>query len=139
MNKALLDTDIFSEFLKGHDLTVRQNAAAYRQMFGPLTISVVTVMEITKGLHKMHREQEIQTLLARLGTEEVLQFDIAAAEQAGRIHADLERSGQPIGWADTVIAAIALRHGLELITGNTAHYQRIQQIGHPLVLLNWRV
>jgi predicted nucleic acid-binding protein len=35
-------------------------------------------------------------------------------------------------------AATALQNGLELITGNTAHYQRIQQIGHPLVLVKWR-
>jgi predicted nucleic acid-binding protein len=139
MNKALLDTDIFSEYLKGHDQRVRQNAAIYRQLFGSLTISVVTAMEIIKGLHKMRREQEIQALLGRLASEEVFAFDIAASEYAGRIHADLERMGQPIGWADIVIAAIALRHGLELVTGNTAHYQRIQQIGHPLVLINWRL
>jgi hypothetical protein len=30
MNKALLDTDIFSEYLKGHDPKVHQNASAYR-------------------------------------------------------------------------------------------------------------
>jgi hypothetical protein len=28
--------------------------------------------------------------------------------------------------------------GLELATGNTAHYQRIQQLGYPLTLVNWR-
>lgn len=97
MNKALLDTDIFSEFLKGHDLKVQQNAAAYRQAIGPLTISVVTVMEIIKGLHKMHREPEIQALLARLAAEEVLGFDIDAAEKAGRIHADLDAQASPSG------------------------------------------
>jgi len=138
MNKVLLDTDIFSEFLKGHDPTVQQNAAAYRQAIGPLTISVVTVMEMVKGLHKMSRVPAIQALMARLGSEEVLGFDLDAAEQAGRIHADLERTGQPIGWADTVIAAIALRHTLQLVTGNTSHYQRIQLLGYPLVLGNWR-
>ena len=37
-----------------------------------------------------------------------------------------------------MIAAIALQHGLELVTGNTTHYQRIQQIGYPLVLHDWR-
>jgi tRNA(fMet)-specific endonuclease VapC len=35
-----------------------------------------------------------------------------------------------------MIAAIALTHGLELVTGNVAHYQRIQQLGYPLVLVN---
>ena len=60
------------------------------------------------------------------------------AELAGRIAGELERIGQPIGTADPMIAAIALHHGLELVTGNTAHFQRIQQIGYPLTLANWR-
>jgi predicted nucleic acid-binding protein len=38
-----------------------------------------------------------------------------------------------------MIAATALQNGPELVTGNTAHYQRIQQIGHPLALVNWRI
>ena len=58
---------------------------------------------------------------------------------AGRIAGDLERVGRPIGLADPMIAAIALTHGLELVTGNTGHFQRIQQLGYPLVLANWRV
>jgi predicted nucleic acid-binding protein len=37
-----------------------------------------------------------------------------------------------------MIAAIAQVRGLDLVTGNTAHYQRIQQIGYPLTLVNWR-
>jgi tRNA(fMet)-specific endonuclease VapC len=38
-----------------------------------------------------------------------------------------------------MIAAVAIRHGLELVTGNTAHYQRIQQLGYSLTLANWRI
>jgi tRNA(fMet)-specific endonuclease VapC len=38
-----------------------------------------------------------------------------------------------------MIAAIALVHGLELVTGNTAHYQRIQNLGYPLIPVNWRI
>jgi predicted nucleic acid-binding protein len=49
------------------------------------------------------------------------------------------RIGRPIGRADPMIAAAALHNGLELATGNTAHYQQIQGIGYPLVLVNWRV
>jgi tRNA(fMet)-specific endonuclease VapC len=47
--------------------------------------------------------------------------------------------GQPIGTADPMITAIALHHGLELVTGNTAHFQRVQQLGYPLILANWRM
>jgi tRNA(fMet)-specific endonuclease VapC len=76
---------------------------------------------------------------AAIALEEILPFDPPAAELAGRIAGELERIGQPIGTADPMIAAIALHHGLELVTGNTAHFQRVQQIGDPLILVNWRV
>jgi len=52
------------------------------------------------------------------------------------IWGDLECTGQPIGLADPMIAAIALVHGLERATGNMTHYQRIQQLGYPLTLVN---
>jgi predicted nucleic acid-binding protein len=37
-----------------------------------------------------------------------------------------------------MIAALAIRHGLVLITGNIEHYQRIQALGYPLKIDNWR-
>jgi predicted nucleic acid-binding protein len=42
-------------------------------------------------------------------------FDQAAGELE-RIAGELERIGQPRGWADSMIAATALIHGLELVT-----------------------
>jgi tRNA(fMet)-specific endonuclease VapC len=38
-----------------------------------------------------------------------------------------------------MIAAVAISNGLELVTGNTSHYQRIQQLGFTLNLTNWRI
>jgi tRNA(fMet)-specific endonuclease VapC len=67
-----------------------------------------------------------------------MNLDHSAAELAGRIAGDLDRTGQTIGKADPMIAAIALNNGLELVTGNRSHYQRIQQLGYPLTLVNWR-
>ncbi len=139
MDKSLLDTDIFSEILKGINPNVVAKATAYRSVFGKYTISVITVMEIVKGFHKLQREDRIQQFLAGLTTVELLSLDAQSAELAGRIYADLERSGQPIGRADPMVAAIALRHGLVLVTGNLAHYQRIQNLGYALRLENWKV
>jgi len=76
--------------------------------------------------------------LTAIATEEILLLDQAAAELAGRIAGDLDRTGQRIGKADPMIAAIALVQGLELVTGNTAHYERIQKLGYPLMLANRR-
>ena len=139
MNKALLDTDIYSEALKAVDQIVVRNATAYRSTFGTLTISVITVMEVVSGFQRVQADKRIESFLNAVALEEVLPFDHATAELAGRINGELERVGQSIGVADPMIAAIALQNGLELVTGNTAHYQRIQQLGYPLVVLNWRV
>jgi tRNA(fMet)-specific endonuclease VapC len=49
-----------------------------------------------------------QNFLTNVAVEEVLRFDRAVAELAGRIAGELERTGQPIGLADPMIAAIAL-------------------------------
>jgi tRNA(fMet)-specific endonuclease VapC len=138
VNKSLLDTDILSEIGKGIDANVARNAAAYRKAFGRYTLSVITIMEIVRGFQKNQSTGRLQRFLNAIASEEILYLDQSAAELAGRIAGDLDRTGQPIGKADPMIAAIALQHGLELVTGNTAHYQRIQQLGYRLILINWR-
>jgi len=139
MDKALLDTDIFSEVLKGVHPAVAAQAAAYHAAFGHHTISLITVLEVVKGYHKVKREDRIQKFFSILPGVELLSIDLEGAEMAGRILGDLERTGQPIGRADPLIAAVALRHHLVLVTGNTAHYQRIQNLGYPLQLSNWKM
>jgi tRNA(fMet)-specific endonuclease VapC len=139
VNRVLLDTDIYSEVIKAINPTVTQNAIAYRQANGVLTLSVVTVMEIVRGFQQNQSIRRLNNFLTAVASEEVLIFDQPAAELAGRIEGELVRTGRPIGMADTMIAAIALHHGLELVTGNTAHFQRVQQLGYPLTIVNWRI
>jgi tRNA(fMet)-specific endonuclease VapC len=86
----------------------------------------------------MQREAQIQKFLSGLAAVEIVSLDVQIAEVAGRIYGDLERTGQPIGRADPMIAAIAVQQGLILVTGNQAHYQRIQALGYTLQLENWR-
>jgi tRNA(fMet)-specific endonuclease VapC len=140
LNKALLDTDIYSDILKAIDQNVTRNATAYRQIHGRLTFSVISVMEIIQGLQKVGASpKRIQAFRTAISLEEILLFDQDAADLAGLIAGDLDRVGRPIGRCDPMIAAVAIRHGLELVTGNTAHFQRIQQLGYPLTLTNWRI
>lgn len=139
MNKALLDTDIYSEVLKAVDPNVARNATAYRQAHRVLTLSSVTLMELIRGFQKKQSQRSLQVFRSAVALEEVLDFGRPAAELAGQISGELDRIGRPIGMADPMIAAVALTHGLELVTGNTAHFQHIQQLGYPLLLANWRV
>ncbi|MCL0092624.1 hypothetical protein M1N92_03040 [Dehalococcoidia bacterium] len=55
----------------------------------------------------------------------MLPFDAAAARQYGEVRAELERHRTLLGDADLRIGAIALVHGLTLVTGNVRHFQRI--------------
>jgi tRNA(fMet)-specific endonuclease VapC len=139
MEKTLLDTDIFSEILKKKHATVISNAEQYRSVFGQYTISTITVLEIVKGFHKVCREEKLQQFLSTVTAAEIVTLSVKSAELAGRIYADLERTGQPIGRADPIIAAIALEHNLVLSTGNTDHYQRIKDLGYDLQIENWKL
>ena len=64
-----------------------------------------------------------------------LPFDDAAAEQYGRIRAELTLRGLLIGGNDMLIAAIALAQGCTLVTHNTAEFSRIA----GLVTEDWEV
>jgi tRNA(fMet)-specific endonuclease VapC len=138
VNKALLDTDMYSEVLKAINATIAQNAATYRQTHGVLTLSVITMLEVVKGCQQAQATGRMQRFLNAIALEEVLSLESSAAELAGRIAGELDRTGQTIGIADPIIAAIALEHKLELVTGNAAHFQRIIALGYPLTLVNWR-
>lgn len=139
MNKALLDTDILSEIIKGVDRTVASHATQYRRAFGLYTLSSISVMEVVQGFQMNQSTTRLLAFVASLATQEVLSFEQEDGELAGRIAGELKRLGRPIGTADSMIAAIAIQQKLELVTGNTAHFQRVQQLGYPLTLTNWRI
>jgi predicted nucleic acid-binding protein len=65
----------------------------------------------------------------------VLPYDAAVAKVFGRIRAALELAGSRLNDADLQIGATAVYHGLELVTGNLRHFQRIPdlEINHILV------
>lgn len=39
---------------------------------------------------------------------------------------------------DVMIAAIALRNRLSIVTGNVAHFEQVRSVGYELVIDNWR-
>jgi tRNA(fMet)-specific endonuclease VapC len=138
VEKALLDTDTLSEILKGVDRMIFARSQRYLSDFGRYTTSTLSVMEIVAGYHRRSSERGIQRVLSLVSSAELLTLDLRSAETAGRIAGDLQRTGRSIGIVDPMIAAIAIQHGLTLVTGNTAHYARIQSLRYPLQLDNWR-
>ena len=97
MNKSLLDTDILSEIGKGIDPHVTANAATYRNAFGRYTISVISIMEVVRGFQHKQNARRLQHFLNSIAAEEILALDQPAAELAGRIAGDLDRTANRPG------------------------------------------
>jgi tRNA(fMet)-specific endonuclease VapC len=75
-------------------------------------------------------------LLARFFPQfDTLVFDEAAADVCGRVRAQLESLGTPIGPYDLQIAAIALVHQLTVVTHNVAEFNRVP----GLTVEDWEV
>lgn len=63
----------------------------------------------------------------------VLPLSMRATVIAAEIYADLRKKGKPIGHTDSLIAGIALSNNMQLVTNNTAHFERVPE----LKLINW--
>jgi len=139
MERSLLDTDTFSEVLRGRDTSIRDKADAYLTVFGRFTLSVTTITELVDGLRRQRLDDRIARLLSKLEKErhEIVSLDLEAAKVAGHIFGDLHRIGQPIGRSDPFIAAIAIHENIPLITGNTKHFERIQALGYSIQVESW--
>jgi len=136
MKPAILDTDILLDILNGRPARVQESARRYRETYARYTITAVTVAELARGLGRQENGHEwLDHVLAQV---EVLPLDTPAARLAGQIYGELERIGQGIGWADCLVAGIALSLGRVLVTGNVRHFTRVIAIGYPLELVNWR-
>jgi tRNA(fMet)-specific endonuclease VapC len=131
----VLDTNILSEAMRpSPDAAVMACLARYD---GELAIPAPVWHELRFGWLRMPDGQRkdaigqyVQTVLVALP---VLPYDASAA----RIHAELrstgERSGHCLPFVDGQIAAIAMSHGLTLVTRNTKDFANIQ----GLRLENW--
>ncbi|MBV8361095.1 MAG: hypothetical protein JO189_24630 [Deltaproteobacteria bacterium] len=84
MSKILLDTDILSEYLKGHDRTVIRRAADYARQHGVFTFTSVTVHEIVYGLELKNATAQLQKALLWLNRNE--QITPTALRCPARVH-----------------------------------------------------
>jgi predicted nucleic acid-binding protein len=109
MSRVLVDTDILSEILKNRDANVARAASQYLARRGELIVSAISVMEVAYGLNRANRLKQLGEFESAIATQcLVLPFDEPAAFLAGRIEADLEKSGTPIDAPDVMIAATAI-------------------------------
>ena len=70
-----------------------------------------------------------------LANIEILNFDVDAANCYGKIRADLEKKGTPIGSLDMMIAGHAMSMGYTVVTNNVKEFSGIPD----LKIENWVV
>jgi predicted nucleic acid-binding protein len=113
----LLDTSVIIDMLNGK----RGRAALLRGLLSQghlLACSSIQVAEVYVGL-RSHEEQATEAFLRSLEYYEVT-WEIARL--AGILKRDYAKKGITLALADVTIAAVAIFHGLTLITDNVKHY-----------------
>ena len=92
--------------------------------------SAVSIGELYKGAFRTadsaRHLENIETKV--LAAVTVLPYDVAIARVHGEIDATLVRRGERLADADLQIAATAVYHGLELVTGNVRRFARIPRL-----------
>jgi tRNA(fMet)-specific endonuclease VapC len=130
----LFDTDVISRVVRANPpkaLIARLSKVPRALQF----TTTINAAEIYYGACRTGRRDEIvrafdELVLVRLS---VLPFDLESARVFGRLKASLEARGHPRSEPDLRIAAIALQHGLTVVTGNVRHFSAIP----GLAVENW--
>jgi predicted nucleic acid-binding protein len=91
-----------------------------------LSTTLINAFELYYGAHKSRkREQNLRATRKLLNRLVLLSLGLRSAETDGRIYAQLETKGQPIGLRDILIGAITLTKGYTIVTRNVEHFQKI--------------
>lgn len=107
MRRYLLDTNAAGHYINRRR-GVRERAMAEVARGGRIGVCVPVLGELWFGVeNSASRERNRQRLLAAVSDWTVWPYEIQAADQYGRIAADLRRAGRIIQQVDIQIAAIA--------------------------------
>ena len=125
----LFDTDAISEILRPRP------RPAYVEWLSTVPreeqfTSAVVIGELYKGAYRSQAKQRhLSNIELRiLPAVTALPYDVATAKEFGQIRAHLEKAGIILPDADLQIAATAIYHDLELVSGNLRHFSRVPKI-----------
>jgi tRNA(fMet)-specific endonuclease VapC len=127
----LLDTNAVVALLRNKPATVRDRFRAAQAsgdyLAVPSVVRYVLWYGVQKSSHVTENTERLRIFLS--GDLDFLPFDDEDAQSAGRVRADLESRGTPIGPYDLLIAGQALQRGLTVVTANTSEFSRVSGLG----------
>jgi predicted nucleic acid-binding protein len=121
MAVIVADTDVLIDFLAGRKPGAERVAAELES--GRLRTTTITRFELLSGARDSRQETAIRSLLAAVPA---LPLDEQAADRAALVRRSLERAGETIGMADSLIAGIVISRNGTLLTRNRRHFERVR-------------
>lgn len=118
----IADTDVLINFLRGKG-AINEVSEELKQ--GRLFTTVITVFELWAGVRNDSQRKSVDKLQSALV---IIPLEPNAARTAGEIRRTLEKDGEGIGMADSLIAGICLTHNGTLLTNNKKHFQRVPNL-----------
>ena len=131
MTRYLLDTNIISELIRNPQGRAAKRIAKAGE--ANVFTSIIVAAELRYGCARAgspRLEKAVEDVLSEI---EVLPFEIPADAAYGKIRADLEAAGKPIGSNDLLIAAHAHALGATMVTANVQEFKRVR----GLKVENW--
>ncbi len=133
---VLLDTNILSELIKKRPNPNLLSQLSSRPVH-TLYTSMICLMELRYG---SALRDDFDRFWAKIVENVVSQIQVIPLGPkegliAGDLLARLRKKGQTIGLEDILISATAISHDLVLVSGNTRHFSKIEE----LVMENWLV
>jgi predicted nucleic acid-binding protein len=126
--RTVIDTDVLIDLLRNVKKVIAF-LAEIEESGSLLCTTVINAFELYYGAHKSRKhEQNLLATRKLLNRLVLLPLGPRSAETAGRIFAQLETKGQPIGLRDALIGAIALTKGYTIVTRNAEHFQKISGV-----------
>jgi tRNA(fMet)-specific endonuclease VapC len=130
----LLDTNILSDLLKNPQGKVADKIASLPPVErDSLATSIVVAAELRYGVVKGGSPILAARIDQLLNAIEILSLEPEADRHYGRIRAELEKAGTPIGSNDLLIAAHALAISAVFVTDSIREFKRVK----GLQVQNW--
>lgn len=127
----LLDTNILSDLIRHPQGVIAAHIAEVGE--SEIATSIIVASELRYGAERRGSPRLSAQLEAILELLPILPLGDDADAHYGRLRADLERRGTPIGANDMLIAAHALSIGATLVTDNVREFERVE----GLAIVNW--
>jgi tRNA(fMet)-specific endonuclease VapC len=131
LTRYLLDTNIISDLIRNPKGRVATHIARVGE--NKVCTSIIVAAELRYGCAKSGSKRLLEAVETLLGELDVLPLEDPVDTQYGKIRAELERRGSPIGGNDLLIAAHALSLEATVVTANMDEFARVE----GLKVQNW--